>query len=306
MSTVLTLVAADLAKPLTDAHNKEILKILPFYNVQPTCKPVWVSKNKAAELGITEPGGKSMLAHIRDTLKDDKIDAFITPIEKRRKKLILADMDSTIVTGETLDDLAEHAGIKDQVAEITARAMNGELDFHAAIRERVALLRGLEELALQETLDKMQLSPGAETMIRTMRENGAHCVLVSGGFTFFTGAVASQLKFHAHHGNRLEIEDGKLTGLVKLPILDKFAKVDFLKDYMNRFNFSAADCMTIGDGANDIPMLKMAGLGIGYKPKPAVAKEIDNLIVHGDLTAALYAQGYSEKDFYFHNDKTKS
>ena len=297
MSTVLTLVAASNAKPLTDQHTKEILKIIPFYNVQPTCQPVWMKKGKAAEIGISEPGGSAMLAHMRDTLKKDEIDVFMTPIENRRKKLILADMDSTIVTGETLDDLAQHAGIKDQVAEITTRAMNGELDFHAAIKERVSLLEGLEASALEDTLAQMRISPGAQTLIATMREHGAHCVLVSGGFTFFTGAVAAQLKFHAHHGNQLEIEDDKLTGQVKTPILDKFAKVEFLKEYMNRFNLQAEECMTIGDGANDIPMLKMAGLGVGYQPKPAVAEEIENLIIHGDLSAALYAQGFCEDDF---------
>lgn len=238
-----------------------------------------------------------MLAHMRDSLKDDEIDVFMTPIENRRKKLLLADMDSTIVTGETLDDLAEHAGIKDQVAEITRRAMNGKLDFQAAITERVGLLKGLETGALNDTLKKIQISPGAQTLISTMRENGTYCVLVSGGFTFFTAAVSMQLQFHSHQGNELEIEDGKLTGNVKMPILDKTAKVAFLKEYMNRSNLKAEECITIGDGANDIPMLKMAGLGIGYKPKPAVAEEIDNLIIHGDLTAALYAQGYREEDF---------
>lgn len=297
MSTVLTLVAASGGKALSDDHTKEILKTLPFYNVQPTCKPVWIKKGKAAEIGISESGGSAMLAHIRDALDKDKIDVFITPIHKRRKKLLLADMDSTIVTGETLDDLAEHAGIKDQVAEITTHAMNGELDFHEAIKERVGLLKGLETSALDETLAKMEISPGAESFITTMRKSGAHCILVSGGFTFFTSAVAGMLKFHAHHGNQLDIEGDKLTGMVKMPILDKHSKVEFFKQYMNQYNLQPEDCLTIGDGANDIPMLKMAGLGIGYHPKPAVADEIDNLIIHGDLTAALYAQGFTNDDF---------
>ena len=297
MSLVLTLVASDPSRPLTDAHSKEVISIIGFYNAMPICQPVWLKKKAVIEIGIDKHGGKTMMTHLREFLEEDAIDVFITPIDGRRKKILLADMDSTIVTGETLDDLAAHAGLKEQIAGITARAMNGELDFHDALNERVSLLKGLPVKALQETLDAMQYSPGAGTLIKTMRENGTHCVLVSGGFTFFTGAVAKELEFMNHHGNELEFEDDQLTGKVKMPILDKNAKVDFLKYYMNQYSLGPDSCMTIGDGANDIPMLKEAGLGIGYKPKPAVAEEIDNLIIHGDLTAALYAQGYREGDF---------
>ncbi|MCB9982985.1 MAG: phosphoserine phosphatase SerB [Rhodospirillales bacterium] len=297
MSTVLTLVASNVRRPLRDEHTREIIKILGAYNVKPTCQPVWIKPGKAAEIGITDNASKPLLMHLRDFLEKDAIDVFITPIEKRRKKLLLADMDSTIVSGETLDDLAEHAGIKEQIADITARAMNGELDFHAALNERVGLLKGLSTEALDKTLAAMTINPGAQTLIQTMRKNGAHCVLVSGGFTFFTDAVAKQVGFQGHHGNVLEIKDGALTGRVKPPILDKHAKVECLRTYMDRFNLKPEDCLTIGDGANDIPMLKMAGLGVGYKPKPAVADEIDNLIIHGDLDAALYAQGFAASDF---------
>ncbi|MCB1720987.1 MAG: phosphoserine phosphatase SerB [Alphaproteobacteria bacterium] len=298
MSTVLTLVASDPRRPLCDGHTREVIKILGAYNVQPTCQPIWIKPKKVAEIGVSDNTSSALFMHLRDFLEKDAIDVFITPIENRRKKLVLADMDSTIVRGETLDDLAEHAGIKDQIAEITARAMNGELDFHAALNERVGLLKGLETTALDKTLSAMTINPGAQTLIQTMRKNGAHCVLVSGGFTFFTGAVAKQVGFHSHHGNVLEIEDGALTGKVKPPILDKHAKVECLRTYMDRFNLKPKDCLTIGDGANDIPMLKTAGLGIGYKPKPAVANQIDNLIIHGDLSAALYAQGFTDSDFY--------
>lgn len=236
---------------------------------------------------------------LREFLADSQIDIFITPIKNRRKKVMLADMDSTIVTGETLDDLAEHAGIKDQVAEITARAMNGELDFHAAIEKRVRLLKGLPQAALEKTLENMTYSPGAASLVKTLREGGAHCVLVSGGFTFFTGAVARELGFINHHGNELDIADDVLTGHVKKPILDKDSKVQFLRQYADLYNLSLEHCMAIGDGANDIPMLKAAGLGIGYKPKEAVAKEIENLIIYGDLSAALYVQGYAHDDIIF-------
>ncbi|MCD8498220.1 MAG: phosphoserine phosphatase SerB [Alphaproteobacteria bacterium] len=204
---------------------------------------------------------------------------------------MLADMDSTIIAEETLDELAAYAGIKDQIAAITARAMNGELDFHAALRERVSLLQGLEEHALAETLERMKVNDGAPEFIAAMRKSGATCVLVSGGFTFFTGAVADKVGFHNHHGNTLLIEGGKLTGGVGEPILDKDSKLAYLKDYAGKLGISLAETLTIGDGANDLPMLKAAGLGIGYYPKKAVADEVDSVIQYGDFTAALYAQG---------------
>ncbi len=296
MSTVLTLVASDPQHPLTDKHLKEITKMVGFYNVQPTCQPVWLKPKTVAEIGINQSGGHSMMRHLWDFLHDDKIDIFITPIEGRRKKILLADMDSTIVTGETLDDLAAHAGIKDQVAEITARAMNGELNFHAALEERVGLLKNLPTRALKETLDEIQINPGAAQMIKTMRENGTHCVLVSGGFTYFTGFIAQHLQFMNHHGNVLDIQDDALTGKVIPPILDKNSKVEFLRHYMEMYKLGPESCMTIGDGANDLPMLKMAGFGVGYKAKETVAQEVENLIIHGDFTAALYAQGYGDED----------
>lgn len=266
----------------------------------PTCAPVWIHQNRVAEIGVDKKCSLEAMEQLREALKEPKIDVFITPIEKRRKKVLIADMDSTIVVGETLDDLAEHAGIKDQIAEITARAMNGELDFHAAIEERVGLLRDLPGSALQKTVDAMKYNEGAATMVKTMKEYGTHCVLVSGGFTAFTKVVAKQLEFMNHHGNVLEInEDGSLRGRVRHPILDKNSKVAFLKQYAGMYDLKPEDCMTIGDGANDLPMLKMAGLGIGYKAKPNVAEELENLIVHGDLTAALYAQGYTDSDILF-------
>ncbi len=266
----------------------------------PTCAPVWVHPKRVAEIGIDKKCSLETMQQLREILKEPKIDVFITPIEKRRKKILIADMDSTIVVGETLDDLAEHAGIKDQISEITARAMNGELDFHAAIEERVGLLRDLPGSALQKTVDSMKYNQGAATMVKTMKEYGTHCVLVSGGFTAFTSVVARQLEFMNHHGNVLEInEDGSLRGRVKHPILDKNSKVEFLKQYAGMYDLKPEHCMAIGDGANDLPMLKMAGLGIGYKAKPNVAEELENLIVHGDLTAALYAQGYTDSDILF-------
>lgn len=256
----------------------------------------WAQReNLHPDAAAEKPGGVEIQTEIRpsraqhralmDMLDDAATDVFIVPAA-RSIKLLIADMDATMVVGETLDDLAEHAGIKDKIAAITARAMNGELDFEAALRERVGLLRGLPESALQQTLDKMVLMSGAHELIAALKKNGATCVQVSGGFTFFTGAVAQKLGFDHHHGNVLGVENGKLTGEVIGPILDKNAKLRFLNEYAAKLGIGADQIMAIGDGANDIPMLLAAGIGIGYQPKAAVAEAVDNLVVHGDLSAA--------------------
>lgn len=297
MSYVLTLVGSAGGSPVTEKHFKEIGKVLEHYNVRFTSKPVWLDKDKAADIGVSDKFQFALVSHMREILAEDRIDFFVNAEANRQKKLLLADMDSTIVTSETLDELAEYAGIKDKVAQITARAMNGELDFHAALRERVGLLKGLNVTALTATLEETRLSEGAKVFVNTMRAHGATCVLVSGGFTFFTQKIADICGFQFNHGNILEIEHEKLTGGVTPPILDKFSKVAFLKHYMQEFDFAPENCLAIGDGANDVPMLKLAGLGIGYQPKPAVAQDIANVILYGDLTAALYAQGYTAKHF---------
>lgn len=297
MSHVLTLVASNAKSPVTEKHFKSIGFILEHYNITFTSKLVWLDKSKAAEIGLSGGAQSSLVEHLREELANDRIDFFITENENRQKKLLLADMDSTIAESETLDELAEYAGIKDQISAITTRAMEGELDFHSAIRERINLLTGLKTTALQATLDETNLNPGAEVFVNTMRISGATCVLVSGGFTFFTQAIADRCGFNFNHGNVLEIEGDALTGKVKDPILDKFAKVEFLERYMKDFDVNTENCLTIGDGANDLPMLKMAGLGIGYHPKETVKRELVNCILYGDLTAALYAQGLSSAHF---------
>lgn len=297
MGYVLTLVASRGEHAVSERHFKEIGQIIAHYNVAFTGKVHWLDDGKAAEIAVSNSFQFALVSHLREILAQERIDFFISPEENRQKKLLLADMDSTIVTSETLDELAEYAGIKDRIAEITARAMNGELDFHEALRERVGLLAGLSVTALAATLEETKMSEGAEIFVQTMRAHGATCVLVSGGFTFFTQKIADLCGFQFNHGNVLEIAQEKLTGAVVPPILDKYAKVGFLKQYMQELSLGAEQCMTIGDGANDLPMLKMAGLGVGYHPKPAVAQEVANTILYGDLTAALYAQGYSSKHF---------
>lgn len=290
MVFIITLVASN--KPLTIGHLAETEGYIQDNGIALAGKPVWLDKNKAADIPFSGHPGLDHIKALRNRLHDDAIDVFITPAENRRKKLLIADMDSTIVSSETLDELAAHAGIKDKIAPITERAMRGEIDFKTALRERVAFLKDLPESALQETLRKTHLNPGAESLTISMKQYGATCVLVSGGFTFFTAAIAEQAGFDRHHGNLLHIENGRLTGEVGEPILDKDSKVEFLSYYRDENMLQNEDVLAIGDGANDLPMLLKAGLGIGYHPKPLIADTVDNCIMHGDLTAALYAQGF--------------
>lgn len=293
MTFIVTLVASDRNKPAATRHIDEVMRILGHHDIVPVCEPIWLAPGKAVDLGVSARPNKAVMLHLMDFLSRTEIDIFVTSPDNRKKKLLLADMDSTIVEGETLDDLAEYAGLKEKISLITAMAMEGKLDFKAALRERVGLLKDLSLEALQRTLERMRLNPGARTLVQTMKQSGATCVLVSGGFTFFTEAAANATGFDHHHGNSLEINKEKLTGKVIEPILDKQSKVEFLRQYIRGLKIKPEDSLTLGDGANDIPMLKAAGLGIGYKPKETVKKEIDNLIIYGDLTAALYAQGYT-------------
>jgi phosphoserine phosphatase len=290
MGFFITLVASD--TPLTDAHVRQAAEFLNAAE-----KPVWLGAGKAADIFLPHQPPKNQMDELRALLAEDKIDVLATPAANRRKKLLMADMDSTIVREETLDELAAYAGIKDRIAAITEKSMRGELDFKAALRERVALLKGLKEEALTLTLEKTQMMPGAIILARTMARHGATCVLVSGGFTFFTAAVAARVGFHHHHGNTLEIDNGALTGKVTPPILDKDAKSAFLQSYSHDMGIGAEDVIALGDGANDLPMLQAAGLGIGFHPKPLLCKALDNVILHADLTAALYAQGYKAAEF---------
>ena len=293
----LTLVSSETDKPLTAGHLAEAENRLDIDKVAIIKQPEWLSKHKAADIALSSYLTEEQLASMKNIFAADKIDVFCTDAENRKKKLLLADMDSTIVTSETLDEIASYAGIKHQIAAITERAMNGELDFEEALKERVALLKDLPAEKLQETLNDTVMTKGAEIFVRTMRKHGAICVLVSGGFTFFTGAIAQQAHFHYHHGNVLEVKDGKLTGTVEEPILDKNAKLRALKEYLDEMGLDVSQALTIGDGANDLPMLKAAGLGIGFHPKPVVKEELSNIIEFGDLTAALYMQGYKDEDF---------
>ncbi|WP_415405062.1 phosphoserine phosphatase SerB [Tateyamaria sp. SN3-11] len=231
-------------------------------------------------------------------LQELGVDLVILPFEGRRKKMLLADMDSTMIQQECIDELADVAGVGDRVKDITARAMNGELDFEAAIRERVGLLQGLPETVISDVLEtRISLMPGGPVLLATMKANGAYAALVSGGFTAFTSAVAGQLGFDENRANTLLVQDGTLTGEVGMPILGQQAKVDALVDITARLGIAEGDVLAVGDGANDLGMLHRAGMGVALHAKPAVAAQCDVRVNFGDLTALLFLQGYAQSEF---------
>lgn len=228
----------------------------------------------------------------------DGLDWCLQSAQGRRKKLILADMDSTMITVECIDELADFIGMKTKVSEITEAAMRGELDFEGALKERVALLKGLSTDKLEECYkDRITLMPGAKTLVGTMTANGAYAALVSGGFTFFTNRVADAIGFHMNHANVLEIEAGALTGKVVEPICGAATKMETLQKLAQDRSLSKDEILAVGDGANDIPMIEAAGLGVAYHAKPKTRAAAHAAVTYNDLTALLYFQGYRDADF---------
>jgi phosphoserine phosphatase len=235
---------------------------------------------------------------VDEALEHARVDVAVQPAEGRAKKLFVADMDSTIIGCECLDELADFAGVKDEVAAITERAMRGEIGFEGALRERVGMLKGLRSDALQACYDdRVKLNPGAWTLVQTLRSKGVRCVLVSGGFTFFTGRVAEAAGFQSDRANRFIIEGDALTGQVGEPILGREAKLAALREESAKLGIEPSAAIAIGDGANDLAMIEAAGLGVAYRAKPVVAAQADCRIDHADLTALLYFQGYTAEDF---------
>jgi phosphoserine phosphatase len=230
------------------------------------------------------------------------IDAVVVPAAGRRKKLLVADMESTIIQNEMVDELAEFLGLRERIAAITSRAMNGEVDFAAALKERVSLLKGLAVARLDDAARRIRYTHGAATLVATMKRHGAHCALVSGGFSYFTSLVRRALGFDTDNANVLKQEGGMLAGTVEPPILDKQAKLATLQRLAAEHGLSTADAVSVGDGANDLPMLKAAGLGVAFHAKPVVAAEVAARIDHGDLTSLLYLQGYRQADFVERDD----
>jgi phosphoserine phosphatase len=259
--------------------------------------PDWLAPGTACDLPFGNLAPEQAEAAIRHALNGATLDIVAQPAATRRKRLLVADMESTIIEQEMLDELGDYVGLKDHIAAITARAMNGEIDFKDAVRERVALLKGLKETVIDEVWQRATLMPGAAQLVGTMRANGAACVLVSGGFRCFTGRVRSWIGFDDDRGNELEVIDGVMTGKVIEPILDKDSKLQALMAYAGEHRVPMAETMAVGDGANDLPMLLAAGLGVAFHAKAVVAAEARARVDHGDLTALLYAQGYRAAEF---------
>jgi phosphoserine phosphatase len=258
--------------------------------------PRWLAPAEAAEFDLPAPPAdfEALWADAQAV----GVDLAIQPAAGRKKRVLLADMDSTMIGQECIDELADVAGIGAHVAAITARAMNGELDFDEALTERVALLRDLPETVIAEVLaSRITYTPGGAALVATMRANGGYAALVSGGFTAFTAAVAAHLGFDENRANRLEVADGRLTGRVIAPILGRAAKVAALEEICARLGCAAEDVIAVGDGANDLGMLGRAGAGVALHAKPAVAAQCQLRITHGDLSALLFLQGYARDDF---------
>lgn len=294
MPHILTLVAAPGA--LDPALVSRVRGALEALGAAPGT-PDWLAEREAVDIPFADAAAEQAAAAARAALADAPVDAIAMPAEGRRKRLLVADMDSTIVTSETLDEIAAYAGLKERIAEITHRSMNGELDFRQALVERVGMLAGLDVSALEATWAQTAMMPGAAELVGTMRANGATCCLASGGFTFFTGRVAEKLGFHHHVSNVLLIEDGKLTGKVAEPVFDRNAKLTTLKRLATENSLPLAATLAVGDGANDLDMIQAAGLGVAYRAKPVVAAAARARVDHTDLLALLYMQGYRRADF---------
>jgi phosphoserine phosphatase len=255
----------------------------------------WVEPNRVADIAFT---GNVNAARAALAPLISLCDVCVQAIENRRKMLLISDMDSTMITVECIDELADYAGIKPQIAEITERAMQGELDFSEALRARVKLLAGLNEDVVTRCLsERVQMMPGAAILVRTMAAWGAHTVLISGGFTHFAGAVAEQIGFAEHFANQLDFANGVLTGAVTGQIVDATVKQAQLEASATAQGLSIAQTLAVGDGANDIPMIEAAGLGVAYHAKPKAAAAADFAVRHGDLTALLYAQGVPRSEW---------
>jgi phosphoserine phosphatase len=256
----------------------------------------WLAVGEAAEFVIGEM--PSNLWDVWAAMQSEGVDLIVLPMEGRKKKMLLADMDSTMIQQECIDELAAEAGVGPRVAEITAKAMNGELDFEGAIDERVGLLKDLPESIIDHVLNtRIEFMPGGKALVQTMKANGGYAALVSGGFTAFTAKVASELGFDENRANTLEIANDKLTGKVVRPILGREAKLEALDEITARLGITRADVLAVGDGMNDLLMLKNAGTGVALHGKPALQEQCDVRINHGDLTALLYVQGYAKVEF---------
>lgn len=297
MKFVLSIIATPPNTSIDSALIDEFRNVLTPYAVAGSSTNE-LAPGEAYDIALSEHPRPDFLPRIEAIAIRAKVDANVIPAGSRRKKLLIADMDSTIIEQECIDELAEYAGKRREISDITERAMRGELDFEGALNERVAMLEGLPESVLEETFEKrLTLTPGARTLVETMNANGAVTALVSGGFTYFTSRIAKRAGFKHQQANELLLEGGKLTGKVTLPILGRAAKQEALETLAAENAIAMSETMGVGDGANDLSMLSRSGLGVAFHAKPAVAKSAETRIHYADLTALLYLQGYSKSEF---------
>jgi phosphoserine phosphatase len=294
----MSLVATLICNPANPALDSTVVDGARAILTQPG-RAQWLFDEVAVDIPFTgHEDIRTIADRLREARGDLPIDIVVQPQALRRKKLFLADMDSTMIGQECIDELADFAGLKAHVAGITERAMRGEIEFEPALRERVALLKGLAVSVVDEVLkQRITPTPGGRELVATMRAHGAYTCLISGGFTLFTNAVAARIGFQENRANELKVEDGKLTGEVREPILGRAAKLATLIELREAFDLDNIDTLVVGDGANDLGMIENAGLGVAYHAKPAVAAAAAARIDHGDLTALLYAQGYRRDEF---------
>ena len=286
---------------VTDPSNPVLSQSLAELAAQAIASPgpEWLAEGVACDLPI--PSGATadhIHARLSKCLDNQPVDIVVQESAGRKKRLLIADMDSTMIAQECIDELAAEAGFYDRVAAVTRRAMNGEIEFEAAVRERVALLEGLELGVVEKVLrERITLTSGGPELLATMKAGGAYSALVSGGFTLFTSRIAEKLGFDEHRANVLQHHDGVFDGTVAEPVLGQQAKVDALRELTERLGISPSDAIAVGDGANDLGMLRLAGSGVALHAKPRVAAEAKMRVDHGDLTALLYIQGYRREAF---------
>ena len=293
MPLIVTLISNPASRSLTPALANMASKAVGASAV------LWLAEDIACDLTLPADADSTRTGDLlREALASAPLDIVVQDAGKRAKKILIADMDSTMIDQECIDELADEVGLKEHVAAITARSMNGEIAFEPALRERVALLKNLDIAVVDRIIaNRLTLASGGKALVATMRANGAWTALVSGGFDVFTSRIAAKLGFDENRANHLVEDSGRLPGEVSEPILGRAAKADALNDIASRLGLTPADAIAVGDGANDLDMIRLAGTGVALHAKPAVAAEAKVRIDHGDLTALLYLQGYTIREF---------
>ncbi len=291
---VLTLIGNMASAPLEPVHIERVCRHLAA-----TGEVDWLADREACDLFIESPlSAVDIAKQARDALSGTAIDAVCTSIEGRRKKLLISDMDSTVINQECIDELGDAIGVGSQIRKITASVVNGDISFSDALRKRMALMKGMDRGLLDRVYEeRISLQSGARTFVQTMRRHGAFCILVSGGFSFFTRRIAERIGFHDHQGNQLAFEDEKLTGQIREPILGRSAKLNTLMRLCAEKGLEPSDVLAVGDGANDIKMIEAAGLGVAFHGSDSLKERASACIDHGDLTALLYIQGFRKSEF---------